>query len=141
MELLMRKRTRARRLAMLALYQADVLGVEFAGDVRQWMSSRARDGELRAFASKLLEKTLLHLPDIDALITSAAQNWQLKRMAAVDRAILRMAVCELLYDPDTPPKVVINEAVEMAKRYGAASSGAFVNGILDKIHKDRASLA
>lgn len=137
----MRKRTRARRLAMLALYQADVLGDEFADDIRQWLSAKGRDRELVAFASNLFERTIRNIHNIDPLIEQAAQNWQLKRMAAVDRAILRMAVCEMLYESDTPPKVVINEAVELAKRYSTAASGSFVNGILDKIHKDEAARA
>ena len=132
----MRKRTRARRLAMLALYQADVLGKEFTEDTRRWLEATGRDTELLAFAGNLFDKTLAHLADIDPLIEQAAQNWQLKRMAAVDRAILRMAVSELTYSKDTPPKVVLNEAVELAKRYSTAASGSFVNGILDKIHKD-----
>jgi len=132
----MRKRTRARRLAMLALYQADVLGKEFAEDTRRWLAETGRDAELLAFAGGLFDRTLAHLADIDPLIEQAAQNWQLKRMAAVDRAILRMAVCELTYSKETPPKVVLNEAVELAKRYSTAASGSFVNGILDKIHKD-----
>ena len=132
----MRKRTRARRLAMLALYQADVLSSDFTGDTRRWLLSTGRDAELVAFASSLFDNTLANLSRIDPLIEKAAQNWQLKRMAAVDRAILRMAVCELIFHRDAPPKVVINEAVELGKRYSTGASGAFVNGILDKIHKD-----
>jgi transcription antitermination factor NusB len=124
---------------MLALYQADVLGKEFADDARQWLASMGRDKELRAFAMELFDSTILHLPDIDALVAEAAQNWQLKRMAAIDRAVLRMAVDELLYHKEIPPKVVINEALELAKRYSTAASGSFVNGILDRIHKDRAA--
>ena len=132
----MRKRTRARRLAMLALYQADVLGSEYTSDAREWLGSTGRDKELLEFAFVLFDATLLHLGEIDPLVEQAAQNWQLKRLAAVDRAVLRMAVGELLFHKDTPPKVVINEAVELAKRYSTAASGSFVNGILDKIHKD-----
>jgi len=121
---------------MLALYQADVLGKEFRQDAREWLGNTGRDSELLDFAFVLFDRTLAHLNEIDPLIEQAAQNWQLKRMAAVDRAVLRMAVAELLFHKDTPPKVVINEAVELAKRYSTAASGSFVNGILDKIHKD-----
>jgi N utilization substance protein B len=124
---------------MLALYQADVLGKDFTSDARQWLSAVGRDSELREFTLDLFDSTLQHIGEIDPLIEKAAQNWQLKRMAAVDRAILRMAVCELTYHKDVPPKVVINEAVELAKRYSTAASGSFVNGILDKIHKDEVS--
>jgi transcription antitermination factor NusB len=122
---------------MFALYQADMLGSEFADDARAWLSGIGKDGDMRSFALRLFDGTLLHLPDIDSLVAKAAQNWQLKRMAAVDRAILRMAVYELLFAGEVPPKVVINEALELAKRYSTAASGAFVNGILDRIHKDK----
>lgn len=121
---------------MLALYQADVLPREFLGDAREWIRLTGRDQELLAFALKLFDSTVLHLDDVDPLIEEAAQNWQLKRMAAVDRAILRLAACELAFHRDTPPKVVINEAVELAKRYSTGASGSFVNGILDKLHRD-----
>jgi transcription antitermination factor NusB len=123
---------------MLALYQADILGSEFTSDAREWLSSIGRDKEMRSFATELFDNTIRHLPEIDSLIAKAAQNWQLKRMAAIDRALLRMAVNELLYHSEVPPKVVINEALELAKRYSTAASGSFVNGILDRIHKDRA---
>lgn len=134
----MHKRTRARRLAMLALYQADILGAEFASDAREWMLSVGRDKEMRSFAVALFDSTIEHMKEIDVLIAEAAQNWQLKRMAAIDRALLRMAVNELLHYGEVPPKVVINEALELAKRYSTAASGSFVNGILDRIHKDKA---
>lgn len=133
----MHKRTRARRLAMLALYQADILGKDFAGDAREWLESMGHNTELKDFALTLFDETLAHVDDIDVIIAEAAQNWQLRRMAAVDRAVLRMAVGEFLYHAEVPPKVVINEALELAKRYSTAASGAFVNGILDRIHKDR----
>jgi len=121
---------------MLALYQADVLGAEYAEDARRWLESRGGARDLHAFALELFETTILHSGDIDKLLTSVAENWQLSRMAAIDRAIMRIAVCELLYCKDAPPKVVINEAVELAKRYSTAASGGFVNGLLDRIHKD-----
>ena len=76
-----------------------------------------------------------HLEAIDAKISQYATNWQLKRMAVIDRNILRLGTYELLYADDIPPKVTINEAVELAKKYGDLESGKFVNGILDKIHK------
>ncbi len=133
----MHKRTRARRLVMLALYQADLLANEYHQDIRDWLSARGGSPELHAFWLELYDSTLAHIDEIDRLLESVAENWHLNRMAAVDRAILRMAVCELLFYRDAPPKVVINEAVELAKRYSTAASGAFVNGILDRIHRDR----
>jgi len=75
----------------------------------------------------------LHLEELDALIGRYSEHWRLERMTVVDRNLLRLAIFELLYQPEIPPKVVINEAVEMAKKYGTEASGAFVNGILDQI--------
>ena len=121
---------------MLALYQADVLSKDFLDDARHWIQITGRDQELLSFAVKLFDSTVANLGEIDPIVEKAAQNWQLKRMAAVDRAIMRMAVCELRFHKETPPKVVLNEAVELAKRYSTGASGSFVNGILDKIHRD-----
>ena len=91
--------------------------------------------DIKAFANQLFSGTLEHLAAIDALITSYADNWDLKRMAVIDRNILRLGVFELLHLEDVPPKVCINEAIELAKRFGDAESGKFINGILDAIHK------
>ncbi len=135
----MHKRTRARRLVMLALYQADVLGHQHTDDARQWLDARAGRMELHDFAMELFNHTVKNIEEIDGIIESIAENWHLKRMAAIDRALLRIAVCELIYYQDAPPKVIINEAVELAKLYSTTASGAFVNGILDRIHRDRAA--
>ncbi len=132
----MHRRTRARRLVMLALYQADLLSEEYLDDTRAWLAATGNDADLSEFSMGLFDSTLGSQSEIDALIETVAQNWHLSRMAAIDRALLRMAVCEMLFHKDAPPKVVINEAVELAKRYSTAASGSFVNGILDRIHKD-----
>jgi N utilization substance protein B len=91
------------------------------------------DEESQDFAVQLVSGVLEHLTDIDGLIGSASTNWKVPRMARVDRNILRMACFELRYMADIPPKVTLNEAVEIAKRYGSTESGAFINGILDRI--------
>lgn len=85
------------------------------------------------FAARLVATTRERLDEIDDAIQSASRNWRLDRMSRVDRNILRLATCELRHSPDVPVKVVINEAVELAKRFGTADSPAFVNGILDRI--------
>jgi N utilization substance protein B len=98
------------------------------------------DRERRAFeyAQRLVEGTLGHLGEIDELITSHAENWRLERMPVVDRNVLRLAIWELLYETDVPKIVVVNEAIELAKRFGSEQSGAFVNGLLDAvIHGER----
>lgn len=89
--------------------------------------------EVREFVAELSTGTLLHIGKIDEAIQARAKNWTLARMAAVDRNILRVAAFELLYRPDTPRAVVIDEAVELAKEFGEADSPAFVNGILDQL--------
>ena len=87
----------------------------------------------RLFADKLIRGVLQALPELDQKITECAENWDLRRMAAVDRNILRMAIYEMLHRDDIPPVVSINEAVDIAKKFSTQDSGKFVNGILDKI--------
>ncbi len=89
-----------------------------------------------AFANSLINKVLENKNEIDELIKSKVDNWDLTRIALIDRILLRMGICELLYFPDIPPKVSINEAIEIAKEYSTSSSGKFLNGILDAILVD-----
>ncbi len=129
----MRKRTRARQLALEALYQVDLLGAGALSEALGDMAERSEDPQVSAFAAALVRGTLDKLPDIDKLIREVAQNWDLSRMATIDRNVLRLGTFELLYREDIPPKVSINEAIELAKAYSTAESGTFVNGILDRI--------
>jgi len=94
------------------------------------------DDAVIEFAGRLVAGVEANIADIDAIITKHATNWKIARMATIDRNILRIASYELLFMPDIPPKVAINEAIDMAKKYGNIESGKFVNGILDKIRKD-----
>lgn len=135
----MRKRTKARELALQLLYQADVSGVkpsELAGD---FFALNAVDQEtsVTSFAADLIKDISARIAELDGKISECATNWQIERMATVDRNVLRLATFELLYRPDIPPKVAINEAVELAKKFGDLESGKFVNGILDKINKTK----
>lgn len=91
------------------------------------------------FANRLFKGTVAKLPEIDTLIQNHAKNWRLERMAAVDRNILRLAVYEFLEEPETPKPVVINEALEIAKKYSTDESAQFVNGILDSVKADLVS--
>jgi N utilization substance protein B len=86
---------------------------------------------LRPFAERIVKGVFLHLADIDRMIASASDNWRLERMSIVDRNILRLALFEMLHCPDIPPKVSINEAIDLGKAFGSADSGSFINGILD----------
>ena len=94
------------------------------------------DSEVSSFSRRLVEGSLLHRSETDALLKEVACNWDVKRMAAVDRNILRMAVYELVHCDDIPPKVTINEAIELGKRFSTAKSGGFINGILDRVRID-----
>lgn len=91
--------------------------------------------ETRGFAEELVTGVTKHLRGIDAVVASSSEHWRIERMAVVDRNVLRMAVYELLYHADTPAAVVIDEAIEVAKRFGGEESGAFTNGVLDAIRK------
>jgi N utilization substance protein B len=92
--------------------------------------------ELRQFANALVKGTIGRVDDIDALLSARAHNWRIERMAAIDRLVLRLAVFELLSAPETPPKVVINEALELTRTYSGEEAIAFVNGVLDAVRKD-----
>jgi len=115
------------------LYQLD-MSRSGAGDVieRFWQTNDA-DAEVRSFADELFRGVAGSISDIDEMLSSHSTNWKITRMAAVDKNVLRLAAYELTRRPDIPVKVTINEAVEIAKRFGTADSGAFVNGILDNI--------
>ena len=136
----MRKRTLARESALKILYQAEITrrDIPTAAD-NYWNSLEKVDTTIKGFADRLTNGASEALESIDAIITKYATNWQLKRMAVIDRNVLRLGVYELLHAEDIPPKVSINEAVELAKKYGDSESSKFVNGILDKIHKTELS--
>jgi transcription antitermination factor NusB len=129
----MRKRTLARELALQLMYQLDLRGEEVLGEVEEYLRRHSEDSEVLSFARELLEGTWEKRAPIDARIEEVAKNWQLKRMAAIDRNILRLATYELLFREDIPPLVTINEAIDIAKKYSTKNSGPFVNGILDNI--------
>lgn len=130
----MRKRTQAREIALQILYQHEMN----PGNLQElldsyWENNHEVDGEIRTFTEILVKGTLDHLAEIDPVISKAADNWELSRMAVIDRNILRFATYEILFDKEIPAKVTINEAVNIAKKFSQIESGKFVNGILDKI--------
>ena len=132
----MKKRTRARELALQFLYQIDMRGQEIEGDLDSFLADEEGDRTAVEFAKLLVRGTLEHRDTIDERIQSVVQNWEIGRMAVVDRNVLRLATFELLFRDDIPPKVSINEAIELGKRFSTQNSGGFVNGVLDKV-KDR----
>ncbi|MFZ5453182.1 MAG: transcription antitermination factor NusB [Thermodesulfobacteriota bacterium] len=126
-------RSHCRELALQFLYQAEFAGQRRALEVNQFWRHFRKGEKPPAYLLQLVEGVATHLEELDALIARHSEHWRLERMAAVDRNLLRLAAYELLYEPKIPPKVVINEAVELAKLYGTEVSGAFVNGILDRL--------
>jgi len=134
----MRNRTKSRECALQILYQADIRHSDAAPILQEFWSAHQSPPDIQTFATELADGTIAHLKVIDQLITSHANNWDLKRMAVVDRNILRLGAFELLYRHDVPPTVCINEAIELAKRFGDAESAKFINGILDAIYKAHA---
>ena len=134
----MRKRTKARQLALQILYQVDITHDSSQNSLEKfWKSQKEQiDSTIKEFALELVAGIQKNISLIDQKIAQYAKNWELRRMAVVDRNILRQACFELLFRTDIPPKVAINEAIELAKRFSEADSGKFVNGILDKIRLD-----
>ena len=133
-------RRRGRELALQLLYQRELAGGELdtltasAGELQE-VPAAARE-----FAHQLLAGVITNLAEIDSELEGQADNWRIERMAAVDRNILRLAMFELLHQPHTPVGVVIDEAIELAKRYGSERSSQFVNGVLDAFaHRVRAA--
>ena len=130
----MRKRTQARELALQLLYQLDLRGEEILPEIAAYLDDEASgDQEIRTFAKDLVMGFWERRASIDQMIEEVAKNWQLRRMAAIDRNILRLATFELLHREDIPPLVTINEAIDIAKKFSTKNSGPFVNGILDNI--------
>jgi N utilization substance protein B len=132
----MGRRRKARELALQLLYQLDVQGEERAEPhLDDFWQRHPVDREAREFAESLVRGTKSHEAEIDALIARYAEHWELERMAVVDRNILRQGIFELLWESGVPPKVAINEALEVAKKFSTQESSRFINGILDRIHK------
>ena len=137
----MRKRSRARELALMALYQMDITREATPETLKDFWENHKADADVRDFATGLVTGATEKLDRIDQVISRYADNWEIRRMATVDRNILRLATYELLFVEEIPPKVSINEAVDLAKKFGDVESGRFVNGILDRISKTETTLA
>ena len=132
----MRKRTLSREYALQILYQNEMnpSSIEEVISIF-WEDNPNITDEIRTFSENLVKGTLENLKELDAVVGRATDNWQLTRMAVIDRNILRYATYELLYCSDIPRKVTLNEAVNLAKKFSQEESGKFVNGVLDKINR------
>lgn len=128
------KRRRSREYALQILFQLDLTGGDFNEDVwNEFWEGNEEDDEVKEFTRDIVASTKKHIAEIDEAIRKAAEHWSIERMAVIDRNILRAATYELLYRKDIPPSVVMNEALEIAKKYSTEESAPFINGILDKI--------
>jgi len=128
------KRRRSREYALQILFQLDLTGNELNEDVwSEFWKGNDEDDDVKEFTRDIVASTKKHIAEIDEAIKKAAQHWSITRMAVIDRNILRAAAYELLYKKDIPPSVVMNEALEIAKKYSTEESAPFINGILDNI--------
>jgi transcription antitermination protein NusB len=135
----MTKRSRAREVALQLLFQRDHNTGVSREAVEQFVRERVHDEELQRFCLGLYDGVLAHAAEIDQRLAAAAENWRLPRMAGVDRNILRLGAYQLLFAPEIPPAVSLDEAIELARRYGSAESPGFVNGVLDRLRQGTAS--
>jgi len=135
----MGQRRLSRERAVQILYAVDRTGQALTDALVGYleMQEGKRRRTLHHFTVELLEQTIEHLPAIDRLLGEVITHWKPDRVAFVDRQILRLAACELLYFPDIPPKVTLNEYIEVAKTYSGAEAAAFVNGVLDRIAREK----
>ncbi len=131
----MDRRTRARELAMQSLYQLDVQGSEYLDGLDFFLRENSEDETVFKMADEWSRKTWENLEVCDGLIKAAAVKWELGRLSQVDRSILRLSAYQLNFCPDIPGKVVINEAIELAKKFSAEQSPRFVNGVLDAVFR------
>jgi transcription antitermination factor NusB len=130
----MGKRRRSRELAIKVLFHLEFSKDDPAAAFELICNNFGAAEDSKAFSKELVEGICSHMKEVDELLSKASQHWRLERIAKVDRAILRMALYELLYRDDIPPKATINEAVDLGKKFCSEESGAFINGILDKIY-------
>jgi len=132
------RRSRAREVALQLLFQFDFNPTVERAVQEQFARERLKDAELERFCLTLYDGTLAERPGIDERLAKVAENWRLPRMTAVDRNVLRLGAYELLFMPETPPAAVLNESIELARRYGSKDSPAFVNGVLDRVKDAKA---
>jgi N utilization substance protein B len=133
------KRRKAREYALQILFQVDFTKKRIdSKDLEEFWSGKKESRSVKEFTEDIVRGTLNSIDEIDAMIERVTENWLLKRMAAVDRNILRFAAYEILYRKDIPSAVTINEAIEIAKKFSSAESAPFINGILDQLAKESA---
>jgi N utilization substance protein B len=130
------KRRKSREFALQVLYQLDITKQEATKTLTQFQENYLPNGRRDDFVERLVLGVQEHRKEIDQLIKKYSEHWRLDRMTLIDRNILRMATFELLYCEEIPPKVTLNEAIDLGKRFGSEDSGSFINGILDRIQNE-----
>jgi transcription antitermination protein NusB len=133
---MMTRRSRAREVALQLLFQRDLNPYVLREAIEQFAQDRLRDPALVPFCLSLYNGIETNRTALDERLGAAAENWRVSRMAIVDRNVLRLGAFELLYTPETPAQVALDEAIELARRFGSAGSPAFVNGVLDRLRKN-----
>jgi N utilization substance protein B len=131
----MTRRSRAREVVLQLLFERDHNTHRDRQELERFVRGRLREPDLRVLCLTLFDGVVAHLADIDKRLSEAADNWRLPRMATVDRNALRLGAFELLHQPETPPAVAFDEAIELARRFGTADSPGFVNGVLDRLRR------
>jgi N utilization substance protein B len=129
-------RRKAREYVLQALYMHETVQRDPEELVSLSWVNRTVSDDIRDFAISLIRDSITHLDDIDALIKKHSKNWSFERLTAVDKSILRLCICEMIYFPDIPAAVTINEGIELGKIFGGESSGQFINGILDAVRRE-----
>ncbi|UCH85848.1 MAG: transcription antitermination factor NusB [Candidatus Latescibacterota bacterium] len=127
------KRRKAREIVLQALYESEFSDQPWEAILDSQTSRRESTPETVEYARLLLSKTVETAADLDEKIRSVVENWEMERISLIDKNILRFALCEILYFPDVPSKVIVNEAIEIAHKYSSHEAGKFVNGILDRL--------
>lgn len=125
----------AREVALKILYRYEEGDADLPGCTARILSAKKYDTKVASFCERLVTTTIKHKEEIDNRIIEVLENWPYERVSLIDKIVLRLGVCELLYFDDVPPQVAINEAIEVVKKYGGNDSGRFVNGILDAVKK------
>ena len=132
----MGKRRSSRELALKFLYQFELNGGNLDEQIKLFLERNSSQEDVANFMKELVVSLIDKMEEIDEIIQKFSDHWILDRMTVIDRNILRMGACELLFNFSTPPKVVINEAIDIAKKYGNEDSPEFINGILDKVYNE-----
>lgn len=133
----MGRRRKAREIVLQTLYAQAINSDPMEDVLKDQLSKAEYDDEVCSFVRRLAIKVEAEKEELDVLIAERAQNWEIGRIALIDKLILRMGLCELIHFPDIPQKVCINESIEIAKKYSSANARKFVNGILDSVYRDQ----